>query len=118
MHLTRLSDHFDSNRYKYDSGLCSFANGFAQLDTGQDASYFGIWANPKHLTVVTYCEGDVTIAKTADPREFADHIREAKAFYDRAGYGLSGIDPGWPGTINGDLLKRQFEVLGLGDLLH
>lgn len=37
-----------SDRYKYDFRLCTSANGWAQLDTKQDASYFGNWINPFH----------------------------------------------------------------------
>ena len=31
------------DRYTYDFGLCSFEKGWAQVDTAQDASYFGTW---------------------------------------------------------------------------
>jgi hypothetical protein len=36
-----------TNRYTFDFGTCSPQNGFAQVDTGQDAYYFGTWANPE-----------------------------------------------------------------------
>ena len=32
--------------YVYDFGLCSYENRRAQVDTAQDASYFGTWAKP------------------------------------------------------------------------
>ena len=28
----------------YEFGLCSYEKGWAQVDTAQDASYFGTWA--------------------------------------------------------------------------
>jgi len=39
--------------------------GFAQVDTEQDASYHGIWANPFKLITISYVEGDV-YTNTAD----------------------------------------------------
>ena len=30
-----------SDRYEFDCGPCSYANGFAQVDTRQDAPYYG-----------------------------------------------------------------------------
>ena len=39
------------DRYVYDFGLCSYENGWAQVDTAQDASYFGTWANPTRLMI-------------------------------------------------------------------
>ena len=32
-----------SDRYSIDCGRCSYANGFAQIDTKQDAVWFGTW---------------------------------------------------------------------------
>ena len=49
-----------SDRYGFDFGPCSTANGFAQIDTRQDASYYGTWCSPAARTIVNYCEGDVT----------------------------------------------------------
>ena len=53
------------DRYTYDFGLCSFENGWAQIDTAQDASYFGTWANPTRLMIFSYCEGDTTLKEAA-----------------------------------------------------
>ncbi len=52
-----------ADRYVYDFGSCSYANGFAQIDTRQDASYFGTWCSPERRMIVNYCEGDVTIQR-------------------------------------------------------
>jgi len=38
------------NRCTYDFGLCSNEKSWAQVDTAQDASYFGTWAKPARLT--------------------------------------------------------------------
>ena len=35
-----------SDRYSFDCGPCSYANGFAQIDTRQDGAHFGYWCSP------------------------------------------------------------------------
>ena len=47
--MIRETSFEPSDRYQFDSGECSAANGYAQIDTGQDAWYFGQWANPHDL---------------------------------------------------------------------
>jgi len=101
-----------SDRYKYDSGMCSEKNGYAQVDTKQDAPYFGTWASPEHLTIVCYCEGDLTITRCDNPTEFVEQVREMQEWNEKGGY-WKGIDPGW-----GDKIAPWFVVMGLGDLLH
>ena len=44
MKITR--EFCPGDRYVYDFGLCTYEKGWAQVDTAQDASYFGTWANP------------------------------------------------------------------------
>ena len=39
MKITR--EFCPGDRYTYDFGHCSYENGWAQVDTAQDASYFG-----------------------------------------------------------------------------
>ncbi len=112
MNVTR---HFRplSDRYGFDFGPCATDNGFAQVDTRQDASYYGTWASPAKRTIVNFCEGDVTTTVCESDDEFVRQIRELAAWNDERGYGPMKIDPG------GDHgLRRAFETLGLADLLH
>ena len=37
----------NSDRYTFDYDICSYKKGFAQIDTTEDASYFGNWVNFK-----------------------------------------------------------------------
>jgi len=108
MQITR--DHIDADRYHFDAGLCSFKRGFAQVDTGQDAWYFGTWANPTTLTVVSYAEGDVTIEQADTPQEFGDALRAVKRWNDVNGYSF-GID-----TMCQAEIREGFQALGLADL--
>ena len=58
------------DRYIFDFNYCHFKKGYAQLDTTEDAHYFGNWVNFKSLELITYCEGDITINKCDDVDEF------------------------------------------------
>ena len=102
-----------SDRYSFDTGPCSYANGFAQIDTRQDASYFGTWTAPGSRTIVNFCEGDVTTTVCETDAELAEQLRELARWNDEAGYGLMKIDPG-----HGDAMRQAFEKLGVADLLH
>jgi len=103
----------NGNRYPFDFKLCTTDKGFAQIDTEQDASYFGMWANPFTLQIITYCEGDVTIQEAENEKEFIEEIRNIKKWNIENGFKFYGIDPGF-----NEKLKEKFENMDLGDLLH
>ena len=102
-----------SDRYSFDCGTCSYPNGFAQIDTRQDASYFGTWTAPAKRTIVNFCEGDVTTTVCETDAELVQQLRELAAWNDERGYGPMKIDAGLD-----DELRQAFETLGLADLLH
>ncbi len=111
MKITR--EFAPADRYTYDFGLCSYENGGAQVDTAQDASYFGIWANPIRLMIFSYCEGDTTLKEAASPEELATELCEIDAWSRANGHGPARIDPGFDPAM-----KAAFVALGLADLLH
>ena len=111
MKITR--EFAPADRYLYDFGLCSCANGWAQVDTAQDASYFGTWANPTRLLIFNYCEGDTTLKEAESPEEFAAELREIDAWHRAQGYGPARIDLGYDPAM-----KAAFELIGLADMLH
>ena len=98
-------------RYHFDFGQCSSSEQFAQLDTSQDARYFGMWGNPFTMTVVTYCEGDITYEECESAGEFSALIEKLASFYD--GF---AIDPGFDHENNP--VAIEFCKLGLGDYIH
>ena len=110
--MKRVREFAPADRYKYDTGLCSLKNGFSQIDTEQDAPYYGTWANPKKFIIVNYCEGDVCITTCESKEEFIQEIMECKRWNDEAGHGFA-IDPGW-NKSDGD----PWREIGLGNLLH
>ena len=111
--MTTKSYFLPSERYEYDFGRCSIANGFAQVDTSSDAHYFGMWANPTSFEIICYCEGDVSEDVADNAAEFVAELRRIKNVYNQSENGFKGIDPGL-----GPELKQKFEALGLGDMLH
>lgn len=81
-----------ADRYLYDFGLCSAKNGFAQIDTEQDASYFGTWANPTKLVVFNYCEGDCTTTVCDNAEEFKQELQSIADWNIKNGYKAPMVD--------------------------
>lgn len=101
----------DSSRYAFDS-RCSASEGWAQVDTESDAWYYGAWANPKQLRIVTYTEGDICLSTANSPDEFVDELRRMSAWHTENN-GWMKID----GMCRPEIIEA-FEALGLGDLMH
>lgn len=102
----------EGDRYFFDFGPCNFEKGFAQIDTSQDASYFGLWANPERLLIVSYIEGDITIQQAENRGEFIREIRTMAQWNKDGGFRFA-VDGMCNETIIGG-----FTGLGLADLLH
>jgi len=102
-----------SDRYLYDFKLCTSGKGWAQVDTSQDASYYGCWANPTELRVLSYAEGDVCLTKCDTEAEFIVEIRSIKSWNEENGYSFKGVDC----LCNEGIIER-FTKLGLAELLH
>lgn len=99
------------DRYKYDFRLCTMKNGWAQLDSKQDASYYGNWVNPTLRQLFSYCEGDTTLTECEDDADFIQAVRECCEWHKERGYFI-GIDCG---KIE---IEDAFDRLGLGEYLH
>lgn len=108
--LERTTDHF-RDRYHYDRHLA----GYAQVDTRQDAPYFGTWLNPVTRTIVCYCEGDLTTTTCDTDEELRAEVERMKDYY---GDGFRGIDPGWPETAGCDAITEALQLAGLGAYVH
>ena len=68
--METIKKFMPADRYVFDFKLCAPRDGWAQVDTSQDASYYGTWANPFKLEVITYLEGDIVIKKADNTDEF------------------------------------------------
>ncbi|MDE2099347.1 MAG: hypothetical protein KGL39_18985 [Patescibacteria group bacterium] len=111
--MQRITEFAPADRYLYDFRVCTTDKGWAQLDTRQDASYFGNWVNPFDRKIFTYCEGDTTLVICESDEEFTAEIERIFAWHEEHDGKRPGIDPGFNKE-----LKAQFEQLGLAALLH
>ena len=102
-----------SSRYRFDSGPCSYEKGYAQVDTSQNASYFGTWCSPSERKIVCYCEGDVTIQVAETDEEFVSALRKLETWNNERGWGPMKID-----ALATPQIADRFVALGLADLIH
>jgi len=109
--VQKTKEFRSTDRYEFDFGECSSKNGFAQLDTGQDTSYYGSWANPWTLKIVNYCEGDIYRIACENVEEFVAEIESIRKWNDEAGWGFR-IDA-YPKRV-----KNRFVEIGCGALCH
>lgn len=110
MNKTELFDG-EMNRYAFDFCHCRLNDGWAQLDTDQDASYFGNWAHPERLHIVSFVEGDITVTKCEDSDEFRTEIERIAAFHVDTMDGRFAIDPA-------NNSRADWKALGLAGYLH
>lgn len=110
MHIDRCFNPL-TDRYAFDRCF-TVGRGYAQIDTTQDAAYFGTWASPSERKIVTYAEGDITYQTAETDEAFAEAIRTLWQWNRERGF-LFGIDTG--GSAE---LAAQFEALGLGEFLR
>ena len=111
MKTERLFESTD--RYVFDFKLCTTGKGYAQLDTSQDAWYFGTWINPFEMKIVSYCEGDITIQTAENLDEFLKEVQTIKSWNEENDHKFYGIDPGF-----NEKLQKKFKEVGLGEYLH
>ena len=102
----------NGDRYKFDFDLCHFKKGWAQLDTNEDAWYYGNWINPIQRKICSYAEGDVTVTECETDEEFVAQVREAIDWYTKC-----GREPMIDGMCEPAIIDA-FTAFGLGELLH
>lgn len=102
-----------TDRYQFDLKECTYANGWAQLDSRQDAPYYGNWVNPFTRELVSYCEGDVTRTTCDSDEEFIAEVRKNIEWHNEAGYGPALID-----ALASPEIRDRLTTLGLASLLH
>lgn len=107
------------NRYEYDFNELTTAMGWAQLDSRQDASYYGNWLNPVRREIFTYAEGDTTLTRCDTDAELLAELDEMNKWKAGSGYPVYcndrhiAIDPGL-----GDDLERACVAAGLRAYLY
>lgn len=109
--LERGSASMFADRFTYDEKL-TISEGWAQIDTWQDASYFGVWCNPIKREIFTYCEGDLTLEKCESDEDFRAALEHCLTFYGRSGTPTK-IDAAFCPE-----LAEKFHALGFKDRVH
>lgn len=82
----------NTDRYVFDFKLCKSKDGYAQLDTTEDAHYFGNWVNFRKFEIVSYCEGDITVTHCDNKQEFIKELKRTVDFYKFNQETFQGID--------------------------
>jgi hypothetical protein len=103
------------DRYDIASmALLNLSNGWAQIDTWQDASYFGVWTNPARMEIFSYAEGDTCLEKCTDAADYVDAVKRCISFYEhpRQPCRIDVFESRFPE------IAKAFRDLGLGEFIH
>lgn len=93
----------DLNRYDFDFPL--IRKGWLQVDTNEDASWYGNWVNLDQKRFVQFAEGDVTDIRFESCDEMVTYLRN---------FPMLHIDAG---ITTRDRAMAQAELLNIQDLL-
>ena len=110
----------NGTRYTFDWFLKP-SDGWCQMDTDTDASYYGHWINPHKRAIISFVEGDVIVTVCATVEAFVAEVTGHADFHTkhamtdkvyRNGKGVA-ID-----TFLNEENNEAFERLGLSEFLH
>ena len=115
MNKTQITTQFypSGDRYMFD-GLY----GNYQIDSSQDAWYFGMWINPKEKSISIYAEGDFTKKKFLDTESLLLELLKISEFHKDSETPVT-VDVSfwkenmlynsyWEAIFNHDLFKKYF----------
>ena len=100
------------DRYIFDFNYCSFKKGYAQLDTTEDAPYYGNWVNFKSYEIISYIEGDIIIKKCDDEDEFKKELLNTVTWF-KNNDSYKGID-----LMDSKEIKEDFKKLNLDNSFY
>lgn len=119
MSVTITREFAPGDRYLYDFKVLTTDKGWAQLDSRQDASYYGHWINPTRREIFGYCEGDTTLTRCETDAELCNELARMAEWNAESGYHeyrngkTIAIDSGF-----NDDLKAACVAAGISDYLH
>lgn len=76
--MTKEKSFVGGDRYQFDFTLLK--DGFFQVDTQQDASYYGHWLNPIKRILVSFMEGDLIICRYENDEEMSEDLKSFDEF--------------------------------------
>ena len=100
------------DRYVFDFKYCHYKKGYAQLDTTEDANYFGNWVNFKSYEIISYVEGDIIIKKCDDEDEFKKELLNQVTWF-KNNDSFKGID-----LMDSKEIKEDFKKLNLDNSFY
>jgi hypothetical protein len=71
---------FFADRSKFDKKL-NDETGWAQIDTDQDASYYGVWTSPGERAIFSYTEGDTNLETAETDAEYREALVRCLAWH-------------------------------------
>ena len=95
-------------RYHFDTNEFTTENGFAQVNTPEDAPYYGMWTNPFMMTIATFIEGDMSYCFAESAEEYCLILRGIEERHNHEMF----ID-----TMHNNELTQRFIELHMGCIL-
>jgi hypothetical protein len=93
--MIKKTTGFEPNQTRYFYDFALLKKGFAQIDTSEDASYYGNWANAATFEMFSFVEGDTCHVKCDTASEFAQIMCEFVEFCASQGKDyFRGVDVG------------------------
>ena len=115
VHLRRTGEELHPEEYAEDRYAFDFAlmptRQWAQVDTTEDAHYYGIWTCPGQRRILSYVEGDITDIRCANDTEYLAELEKQHDFHLRQG-SWKGIDAPYAAV------EEELKRIGAGHLLH
>ncbi len=99
-----------SERSDFDFRKCTYAEGWVQIDTNQDTSYYRMWFYPGKRQIISNRDGHITIIRCTDDETFVAEMRHTAERNREWGY--------WIGIDAGEDQRHRFIRLGLAVSLH
>jgi hypothetical protein len=82
-----------------------------QMDTSQDASYYGNWCNPHLKATISYCEGDICVTLANTDENFLKVILGTRKWNFDNGWTFS-LDAGFnPNKETMEFIKKYEEAI-------
>jgi hypothetical protein len=113
--MTKETHNVSGDRYECDWTLLK--QGFFQIDTDQDASYYGNWINPERKIKVSFIEGDLIIIKYDNDQEMIQDLKECDEYESEVSERNRGIKIDI-GLKDRDRIHQMFQNLGLEQYVH
>ena len=103
-------EEYAQDRYAFDFALMPTRQ-WAQVDTTDDASYYGIWTCPAQRRIISFTEGDITDTRCASNAAYLAELEKHYQFHLRQS-SWKGIDAPYPEVEN------ALRAVGAGHMLY